>query len=47
MLSIAKILVVIAAALAITSGIWVATALLRTLIHSSNADSNADAENRS
>jgi len=44
MLSIAKILVVIAAAVAIASGIWVAAALLRTLIHSSSHDRNVPTE---
>ncbi|MHC4742436.1 MAG: hypothetical protein ACYS8Z_11020 [Planctomycetota bacterium] len=35
MLSIAKIFVVIAAVLAMVSGVWVAAALLRTLIRRS------------
>ena len=44
--SIVLILVIIAAALAIASGIWVAAALLRTLIRSkteSNSDSPTEA----
>lgn len=47
MLSIAKIFVVIAAVLAMASGIWVATALLRTLTgKKTNPDQNSPTEAR-
>ena len=45
MLSIVKIFVVIAAALAMASGIWVAAALLRTLTrNSTNPNQNSPTE---
>lgn len=40
MSSIVLILVIVAAALAITSGIWVATALIRTLTRNSTKSNN-------